>query len=105
MKSSVLTNQKAICGGRQPITSESNGTEDESVRNTYSDAASIKETIRETLNKQSDKMNTSESEVQQLAIKPPVKRQFTLALIDKDTNMPLKIQHPKDRRKHFGSNS
>ena len=35
-------------------------------------------------------MNTSESEVQQLAIKPPVKRPFTLALIDKDTNMPLK---------------
>ena len=35
-------------------------------------------------------MNSKESEVQQLAIKPPVKRLFTLALIDKETNMPLK---------------
>ena len=35
-------------------------------------------------------MNTKESEVQQLAIKSPVKRLFTLALIDKETNMPLK---------------
>ena len=35
-------------------------------------------------------MSADESELQQLAIKPPVKRPFTIALIDKNSNNPLK---------------
>ena len=90
MKNSVLTNQKAIRGGRQPITSENNETECESLKEIDHAATSIKQTIEDILNKQGVEMSADESESQQLAIKPPVKRPFTIALIDNSSNIPLK---------------
>ena len=54
----------------------------ESVNEICNATASIKQTIKDTFNKQSDKMSADDSQIQQLAIEPRVKRPFTIALID-----------------------
>ena len=64
MKNRVLTNQRAICGGRQPITSENNETESKGAKEIDHAATSNKQTIKDTLNKRSVTMSADESELQ-----------------------------------------
>ena len=85
MKKTILANQNAIRGGRQPITNEK-----ESVNEICNAAASIKQTINDRVNKQGHKMSADERKLQELAIQPPVKRLFRIARIDKNFNNTLK---------------
>ena len=96
MKNNLLLNRNAIRGDRQPIKSENDTAEQKSDCANDAAAATLKQTIKDTL---SDNLNNTaaamneideQQQLQALAIKPPVKRPFTLALFDKHSETPLK---------------
>ena len=96
MKNKFLTNQNTIRGEQQPIKIE-NDTAERKGENANNDAAAtLKQTIKNTLtdisNNTANTMNENDeqNQLQELAIKPPVKRPFTLALVDKSSKIPLK---------------
>ena len=96
LKNLILANEKPSRGGRQPIKSEKDAIEKESSEGA-NDATprTIKQTIRDVFIEQqlemARKRDASETrKLHELAIKPPVKRPITLALIDKNSNTPLK---------------
>ena len=85
MKTNLLANHNAIRSERQPIRNENSAAEQVS-ENTDNDAANeLKQTIKDTLKSNNHntaaEMTEKESEAKQLqaiAIKPPIKRPFTL---------------------------
>ena len=93
MKTNLLMNRNAIRGERQPIRNE-NSAADQKGEQSSSDAANgLKQTIKNALNENNFEMTEREREEQQLqafAIKPPIKRPITSALLDKNSNTPLK---------------
>ena len=96
MKNKLLTNQNAIRGEQQPIKIE-NDTAEQKNENANNDAvATLKRTIKNTLTDISNNTastmieNDEQKQLQELAIKPAVKRPFTLALVDKSSKIPLK---------------
>ena len=96
MKSNFLTNRNAIRGDRQPISSDFDATEQKSESANNDAAATLKQTIKDTLTEITNNTDGTMSEnderkqLQELAIKPPIKRPFTLALVDKSSKTPLK---------------
>ena len=96
MKNKFLTNQNAIHGEQQPIRIESDTAEQKGESANNDAAATLKQTIKNTLtdiaNNTAGTMseNDEQKQLQELAIKPPVKRPFTLALVDKSSKIPLK---------------
>ena len=97
MKNSILANEKPSRGGRQPIKSESDASEKTTSKGANDvTPLSIKQTIRHAFTDQQQlemarKRDASETrKLHELAIKPPVKRPITLALIDKNSSTPLK---------------
>ena len=96
IKNSILANEKPSRGGRQPIKSENDASEKETSEGA-NDATprTIKQTIRDVFIEQqlemARKRDASETrKLHELAIKTPVKRPITLALVDKNSNTPLK---------------
>ena len=96
MKNKFLTNQNASRSEQQPIKIE-NDTAKQKGENANNDAAAtLKQTIKNTLTDISNNTtgtmseNDEQKQQQELAIKPPVKRLFTLALVDKSSKTPLK---------------
>ena len=97
MKNSILANEKPSRGGRQPIKSESDASEKTASKGANDvTPLSIKQTIRDAFTDQQQltmarKRDASETrKLHELAIKLPVKRPITLALIDKISSTPLK---------------
>ena len=97
MKNSILANEEPSRGGRQPIKSESDASEKTTSKGANDvTPLSIKQTIRDAFTDQQQlemarKRDASETrKLHELAIKPPVKRPITLALIDKNSSTPLK---------------
>ena len=96
MKNKFLTNQNTIRGEQQPIKIENDTAEQKSENANNDAAATQKQTIKNTLtdisNNTASTMNENDEQIQlqELAIKPPVKRPFTLALVDKSSKIPLK---------------
>ena len=97
MKNKFLTNQNTIRCEQQPIKIENDTAEQKSENANNDAAATLKQTIKNTLtdilNKTASKMNENDEQkqLQELAIKPPVERPFTLALVDKSSKIPLKF--------------
>ena len=96
LTNSILTNQTSILGGRQPIKSEGDVTEIPTSEGVYERnvTPSLKQTIKDPLSEQiamANKGDRSETrKLHEIAIKPPVKRPKTLALVDKTSTIPLK---------------
>ena len=97
MKANLLANRNAIRGERQPIRNETYAAEQKGVNTSNDSANTIKQRIKDALkdnnNNTAVEKTEKEREAQQLqevAIKPPIKRPFTLALIDKNSNIRLK---------------
>ena len=96
MKNSILANEKPSRGGRQPIKNENDASEKETSKGANNATPrTIKQTIRDVFIEQqlemARKRDASETrKLHELAIKPPVKRPITIALVDKNSNTPLK---------------
>ena len=91
-------NRNAIRGERQPIRNENSAAEQKGEQ-TNSDAANgLKQTIKDALNENNyaatavemTEREREEQQLQAIAIKSPIKRPITLALIDKNSSTPLK---------------
>ena len=96
MKTNLLDDRNAIRGESQPIRRQHNASVQEGAKASNNAANTLKQTIQSTLAdstiKVTAEMTEKERETQQLheiAMKPPIKRPFKLALIDKDSKMPL----------------
>ena len=96
MKNNLLTNQNAIRGEQQPIKIESDTAEQKGESANNDAAATLKQTIKNTLtditNDTAGTMskNDEQKQLQELANKPPVKHPFKLALVDKSSKTPRK---------------
>ena len=101
IKSSILANEKPSRGGRQLITSESDASEKATSEGANDPTPTLKQTLKDALTDQQHlnmarkRENTEMRQLQELAIKPPVKRPLTLALVDKDSSTPLKSSIPR----------
>ena len=96
LTNSILSNQTSTRGRRQPIKSEKHASENltsEGV-NERDATPSLKQTIKDALSEQiamANKRDRNETrKLHEIAIKPPVKRPITLALVDKTLTNPLK---------------
>ena len=96
MKTNQLANRNAIRGDRQPIKNENNAAERKGLNANNDAANALKQTINDAFtdsnNQTAVKMTEKEREAQELqktVIKPPIKRPFTFALIDKNSKNPL----------------
>ena len=91
MKNKFLTNQNAIRGEQQPIKIESNTAEQKGESANNDVTATLKQTLKNTLTDISNNTagtmseNDEQKQLHELAIKPPVKRPFKLALVDKSS--------------------
>ena len=89
-----MTNQTSIRGDRQSIKSESDASENLTSEGVIERDATLKQTIKDALSEQiamANKGDRSETrKLHEIAIKPPIKRPITLALVDKTSTIPLK---------------
>ena len=97
MKTNLLMNRNAIRGERQPIRIENSAAEQKGEQSNSDAANGLKQTIKDALNENNyatavemTEREREEQQLQAIARKPPIKRPITLALIDKNSNTPLK---------------